>query len=91
MKVEYADKFDKSLKKIKDKVALKRLDILIEKLKAAANLKEISNVKPMADNIFLYRIRTGDYRLIVEYRDGEITILLIEYLKKDDNTYRNHN
>ena len=91
MKVEYADKFDKSLKKIKDKVALKRLDILIEKLKAAANLKEISNVKPMADNIFLYRIRTGDYRLIVEYRDGEITILLIEYLKRDDNTYRNHN
>ena len=90
MKVEYADKFDKSLKKIKDKIALKRLDILIEKLKAATSLKEISNVKAMADNIFLYRIRTGDYRLIVEYIDGNITILLIEYLKRDDNTYRKY-
>ena len=90
MKVEYADKFDKSLKKIKDKIALKRLDILIEKLKAATSLKEISNVKAMADNIFLYRIRTGDYRLIVEYIDGNITILLIEYLKRDDNAYRKY-
>jgi mRNA-degrading endonuclease RelE of RelBE toxin-antitoxin system len=91
MKVEYADKFDKSLKKIKDKIALKRLDVLIEKLKTANSLKEISNVKAMADNIFLYRIRTGDYRLIVEYIDGNITILLIEYLKRDDNTYKKYN
>jgi len=90
MKVEYADKFDKSLKKIKDKIALKRLDILIEKLKTAKSLKEINNVKAMADNIFLYRIRTGDYRLVVEYKDGAITILLLEYLKRDDNTYKNY-
>ena len=91
MKVEYADKFDKSLRKIKDKIALKRLDILIEKLKVADSLKEISNVKPMADNVFLYRIRTGNYRLIVEYKDRKITILLIEYLKRDDNTYKKYN
>ena len=90
MKVEYADKFDKSLKKIKDKIALKRLDILIEKLKTAKSLKEINNVKAMADNIFLYRIRTGNYRLVVEYRDSAITILLLEYLKRDDNTYKNY-
>ena len=91
MKVEYADKFDKSVKKIKDKIALKRLDILIEKLKGANSLKEISNVMAMANNPFLYRIRTGDYRLVVEYRDGAITILLIEYLKRDDNTYKDYN
>ena len=91
MKVEYADKFDRSVKKIKDKIALKRLDILIEKLKGANSLKEISNVMAMANNPFLYRIRTGDYRLVVEYRDGAITILLIEYLKRDDNTYKDYN
>jgi mRNA-degrading endonuclease RelE of RelBE toxin-antitoxin system len=90
MKVEYAEIFNKSLKKIKDNIALKRLDILIEKLKEANSLKDVSNVKAMANNPFLFRIRTGDYRLVVEYRNGEITILLIEYLKKDDNTYKKY-
>jgi len=91
MKIEHAESFDKSVKKIKDTIALKRLKILIERLKAATTLREISNVVPMENNPFVYRIRTGDYRLLVEYKYGEITILLIEYLKRDDNTYRNYN
>jgi len=91
MKIEYADSFSKSTKKLKDKIAIKRLDILIEKLKEANGLKDISNVEPITNNDFIYRIRTGDYRLVVEYHDGSITILLIEYLKRDDNTYRNYN
>jgi len=86
-----AKDFYKSVEKIKDKIARKRLNVLIEKLEKATNLKEISNVISMANNPFLYRIRTGDYRLVVEYRDGEITILLIEYLKRDDNTYKKYN
>ena len=86
-----AKDFNKSVEKIKDKIARKRLDLLIEKLEKASSLKEISNVIPMANSPFLYRIRTGDYRLVVEYKDGEITILLIEYLKRDENTYRKYN
>jgi len=86
-----AKDFYKSVEKIKDKIARKRLNVLIEKLEKATSLKEISNVISMANNPFLYRIRTGDYRLVVEYRDGEITILLIEYLKRDDNTYKKYN
>ena len=91
MRVEYADSFYKSTKKLRDKIAIKRLDILIDKLKQASSIKEISNVEPITNNDFTYRIRTGDYRLLVEYKYGEITILLIEYLKRDDNTYRNYN
>ena len=83
-----AKDFNKSVEKIKDKIARKRLDLLIKKLEEASSLKEISNVIPIANHPFIYRIRTGDYRLIVEYRDGEITILLLEYLKRDDNTYK---
>jgi mRNA-degrading endonuclease RelE of RelBE toxin-antitoxin system len=86
-----AKSFYKSVEKIKDKIARKRLDILVENLENATSLKEISNVIPMANNPFLYRIRTGDYRLVVEYRDGAITILLLEYLKRNDNTYRKYN
>ena len=91
MLIEYADDFKKSIKKLKDIVALKRLEILIAKLESANSLAEISNVMPIANRPFIYRIRTGNYRLVVEYRDGEITILLIEYLKRDDNTYRDYN
>jgi len=90
MKIEHAESFDKSVKKMKDVIALKRLKVLIEKLKAVTSLREISNVVPMTNNPFVYRIRTGDYRLLVEYIDGNITILLIEYLKRDDNTYRKY-
>jgi len=82
--------FDKSVKKINDKIARKRLDELIQKLKRANSLREINNVVSIVNHPFLYRIRTGDYRLVVEYIDGAITILLIQYSKRDDNTYRNY-
>ena len=91
MIVEYTDSFDKSVKKLKDKIAIKRLLTLVEKLEKATNLYEVSNVVPIENSPFTYRIRTGDYRLVVEYRDGEITILLIEYLKRDENTYKKYN
>jgi len=91
MQVKYAKIFDKSVAKIKDKIALKRLDVLIEKLKKAQSLSEINNVKALTNNPFLFRIRTGDYRLIVEQTDiNVIEILLIEYLKRDDNTYKEY-
>jgi mRNA-degrading endonuclease RelE of RelBE toxin-antitoxin system len=92
MILKYAKHFDKSVKKIKDKIAIRRLLVLVEKLEEAQSLSEISNVQAMANNPFLFRIRTGDYRLIVEQTDtNTIEILLIEYLKRDDNTYRKYN
>jgi len=92
MIVEFAKSFDKSVKKINDKVAIRRLITLIEKLKKAKSLDEISNVTSLVHIPCLYRIRTGDYRLIVEEKErGGIEILLLEYLKRDDNTYRKYN
>ena len=91
MFIEYADDFKKSIKKLKDVVALKRLEVLVAKLESASSLEKISNVVPVANHSSIYRIRTGNYRLIVEYKDGSITILLIEYLKRDENTYRKYN
>jgi len=91
MKIDYSKEFDKSVDKLKDKIAIKRLNILIAKLEAANSLKEIANVKSMENYPFIYRIRTGDYRLLVEYYDGAITILLLEYAKRNEKTYRNYN
>jgi mRNA interferase RelE/StbE len=92
MILHYAKDFDKSVKKIKDKIAIKRLLVLIEKMEKAQSLSEISNVKALSNYPLRYRIRTGDYRLIVKQIDIDaIEILLIEYLKRDDNTYRKYN
>jgi mRNA-degrading endonuclease RelE of RelBE toxin-antitoxin system len=92
MVIEYAKDFDKSVKKIKDNIALKRLKALIEKLKQTKRLHDVPNVKPLQGHLLYYRIRTGDFRLIVKAKDIDlIEILLIEYLKRDDNTYRNYN
>ena len=91
MKVEYANEIEKTIKKLKDSVAKKRLNLLVEKLEKANHLKEISNVEPIKNYPFTYRIRTGDYRLLVEYYDGAITILLLDYLKRNEKTYKNYN
>ena len=90
MHLEYSDEFKQSVKKIKDKIALNRLNDLIAKLEAAHNLKEISNVETLSNFPFTYRIRIGNYRLIVEYLDGAITILLLKYVKRNEKTYKKY-
>ena len=90
MHLEYSDEFKQSVKIIKDKIALNRLDNLIAKLEAAHNLREVSNVESISNNPFTYRVRTGNYRLIVKYIDGAITILLIEYAKRNEKTYKKY-
>ena len=91
MIVERTKEFEQSVKKLKDKVAIGRLNLLLEKLKNANNLKDISNAESISGYPFIYRIRTGNYRLIVKYLDGAITILLLEYIKRNEKTYRNYN
>jgi len=91
MIIDPSEEFNKSVKKITDKVAKKRLNKLIIKLEEANNLKEISNVEPLSNFPFTYRIRTGDYRLLVEYLDGALIILLLKYVKRNEKTYRNYN
>jgi len=91
MIVDPTKEFEKSVEKIKDKIARERLDKLIKKLEEANNLKEISNVESIAGYPFIYRIRTGDYRLIVKYIDGALIILLLEYAKRNEKTYKNYN
>jgi len=91
MIVEYTKEIKKTIAKLTDKIAKKRLNLLIEKLEKADNLKEINNVESLANHPFIYRIRTGNYRLIVKYYDGALTILLLEYAKRNEKTYKNYN
>ena len=80
--------FNKSVEKIKDNVAKERLAKLVYNLENANNLNEISNVVSLRNFQNLYRIRIGNYRLIVSHEKNTIEILLVEFLKRNENTYK---
>ena len=91
MTVIPSSEFNKSIKKLTDTIARNRLSKLVKKLEEAQSLDEISHVVPIINYPSLYRISTGDFRLIVKYFRGSIEILLVEYLRRNEKTYRKYN
>ena len=88
MIITYSKEFNKSVRRLKNKNALMALYELIEKLENAETLNDISNVKAIRNYANLYRIRVGDYRLIASHERNTIEILLLEFLKRNENTYK---
>ena len=89
MKIGYSKDFDKKVDKLNDKLAKKRLDLLIDKLKKAKDLSEIPNVISLKGMHGLFRITIGDYRLIVKQIKNEIVIiLLVDYRRRNEKTYK---
>ena len=92
MILEHTKEFDKSVKKIKDKIALIRLDKLLDELEAADFLSEIPHVLPIENATNLYRITTGDFRLLVkQLKNGKIVIVLVDYRRRNEKTYKSLN
>jgi mRNA interferase RelE/StbE len=91
MKLEHTKEFDKSVRKLNDKIALTRLDKILDELENAQNLREISDVLPLKDRSKLYRITRGDFRLIVKYKQTKVVIILIDYRRRNEKTYKGLN
>jgi len=84
--------FNKTVSKITDKIAIKRLDELICKLESAKSLSEIPNVIPLKGVSGLFRITTGDFRLLIkQIKNGDIIILLVDYRRRNEKTYKGLN
>jgi len=84
--------FNKTVSKITDVFAKKRLEELTLRLEAAESLSEISNVIPLKRRQGLFRIKTGDFRLLVkQIKNGEIIILLVDYRRRNEKTYKGLN
>ena len=66
MEIGYSKDFDKKIDKLNNKLARKRLNLLIDKLKKAKDLSEIPNVIQLKGMHGLFRITMDDYRLIVK-------------------------
>jgi len=89
MKLKHTTSFLKTVDKLKDKDAIDRLDNLIKTLKEVRSLSEMPNIISIENAPNFYRIKTGNYRLIVEQlKNGEIIILLIDYRRRNEKTYR---
>ena len=92
MKLIPTKEFNKTVSKITDKIAKKRLDELTVKLESAKSLSEIPNVIPLKGVIGLFRITTGDFRLLIkQVKNGEIIILLVDYRRRNEKTYKGIN
>jgi len=63
MKVEYLRHFSKDLDKINLPTVKKSINGVIEEVKAANSVKQISNIKKLVGFKSAYRIRVGQYRL----------------------------
>ena len=74
MIVFFSKDFEKSFDKLKDSTIKKRLQRVIYRLEDVNSLKDISNVKAITNYANLYRIRVGNYRLLVSHKRNTIEI-----------------
>ena len=92
MKLIPTKEFNKTVSKITDKIAKKRLYELILKLETANSLSEIPNIIPLKGMSELFRITTGDFRLLIkQIKNGDIIIVLVDYRRRNEKTYKRLN
>lgn len=72
MEVKYEKTFAKDLKNIREKPLLKRTKDIIDEVKKAESLKEISNIKKLKGFNSFYRIKFGEYRIGFEVIDNKV-------------------
>ncbi|MCB8979236.1 MAG: type II toxin-antitoxin system RelE/ParE family toxin [Ardenticatenaceae bacterium] len=82
MEVFYESSFAKDLKRVKDKQLLKRVRDVLEQVKAAQELGEISNLKKLQGYESYFRIRLGDYRIGIEVEKQ--TVIFVRILHRKD-------
>ncbi len=82
MKVRFDKKFKRDTERITDRDNLRRIDDVIEKVEAAHTLYDVPGVKKLTNNPGFYRIRVGQHRIGVQYRDGDVWFL--RFLPRSD-------
>ncbi len=81
MNVKFEASFARDLKHIKDRRLLRRVQKVIEAIKAAPDLGEIRDLKKMQGYDTFYRVRLGDYRMGIEVIAGEVIFVRILHRK----------
>lgn len=75
MKVRFRNSFKKDLKRIKDKSLLAQISSVIENVKAADSVGDVSNLLKLKGYQGFYRIRVGNYRLGLSVAEDEVVFV----------------
>jgi mRNA interferase RelE/StbE len=82
MQILYEKSFYKDIAKISDKQLQIKLLELIELLKVKNSISDSIGIKKMSGYSDYYRIRIGDYRLGIKYRNNIITFIRLLHRKE---------
>jgi len=86
MNIEFSKSFDKQTSRITDKILLKRVGSIINKVVECKSLNEIPNLKPIGGHPGFYRIRFGDYRIGISLEQEVVWFHF--FGKRDESTYK---
>ena len=82
MKTLFERGFERDLKKIKDKRLLKQVRKVINQVEAAASISDVTNLKKIQGFDTYFRIRAGDYRIGIEFSEGQV--IFVCFLNRKD-------
>jgi mRNA interferase RelE/StbE len=84
MNILFERSFTKDLKAITDATLRSAILAAIQNIKVAATLGELPNCKKLHGHTALYRLRIGDYRLGMEFREHDSTMILVRCLHRKE-------
>ena len=82
MNVAFEASFARDLKHIRDKHLLRRVQQVIEAIKAAPGISTVQDLEKMQGYDTFYRIRLGDYRIGIEVVADQV--IFVRFLHRKD-------
>ena len=82
MNVAFEASFARDLKHIRDNPLLRRVQQVIEAIKAAPGIGAVQDLKKMQGYDTFYRIRLGDYRIGIEVVADQV--IFVRFLHRKD-------
>jgi mRNA interferase RelE/StbE len=79
--IAFEASFARDLKRIKNKSLLQQVQHIIDQVKAAPALDDVSSLKKMQGYETFYRIRLGDYRIGIEVMGEQVIFVRILHRK----------
>lgn len=76
--IRYTILYKKSVEKELQKIALPERVVVVQKILALAKNPYPSSAAKLQGSLGLYRIRSGDYRIIYQVDQGRVTVVIIK-------------
>ena len=82
MNIAFEASFARDLKRVRDKQLLQRVQQVIEGVREAATIDDVTGVKKMQGCDTFYRLRLDDYRIGMEVADDRV--IFVRFLHRKD-------